>query len=78
MVSRRAESGRCDILSGDRDAAESGLRELAVEPGPNIDAVEGRMSLIGRSAEMMDWAVSGRPVISESWDGGQDGPGRFT
>lgn len=42
-VSGRADSGRRVLGSyGDREAAESGLLELAVEPALNIEAVDGR------------------------------------
>ena len=74
--SKRADNGTRMAVSGDREAAESGLRELAVEPELKNEVVDGRASFkeAGRPVEAFDTAVPGLPVISDNCEGGQDGP----
>jgi hypothetical protein len=68
LLSRRADNGNRVVISLDRDAAESGLRELAVEPEPKNEAVDGRVSFswAGRVVEMDGSAVPGLPEISDN------------
>ena len=68
LLSRRAENGTRVGMSLDSDAAESGLRELAVEPELNNEAVDGRVSFswAWRLVEVDGRAVPGLPDISDS------------
>lgn len=68
LLSRRADNGNRMVISLDSDAAESGLRELAVEPELKNEAVEGRVSFSWAwgTVEVDGSAVPGLPDISDN------------